>query len=276
MKTEIESVWRTEQEILDVIHAVCAEHNLRYSLAYGTLLGAVRHKGFIPWDDDIDIIMPREDYETLRSIWLKTGPQGYILQDNRTNPDFTQNFMKIRKDHTTFLQDEAERGKSYHKGVFVDIFPGDRVAPGKIGRKIQYLMGAVNLLFSRGYSSGTGGLVGAVERILLKIPEKYYPVLRNGAARIIRFWNKRTDCMYFVACTINASRHYYSHQLFENLKNIEFNGKEYRCVSDTDMVLKVEYGDYMQLPPESERVWKHHPILIDFEHNYEELNRTHE
>lgn len=118
-----QQIWATEQEILDVIHQVCTEHGLRYSLAYGTLLGAVRHKGFIPWDDDIDLMMPREDYEKLLVIWNQSAPKGYILQNTRTDSDFTQNFTKIRKDHTTFLQDEAERTKHYHKGIFVDIFP---------------------------------------------------------------------------------------------------------------------------------------------------------
>mgnify|MGYP000031386595 FL=1 len=68
-REEIEAVWNTEREILDVVHRVCTENNLRYSLAYGTLLGAVRHGGFIPWDDDVDLIMPREDYEVLLKIW---------------------------------------------------------------------------------------------------------------------------------------------------------------------------------------------------------------
>lgn len=75
-----QQIWATEQEILDVIHQVCTEHGLRYSLAYGTLIGAVRHKGFIPWDDDIDLMMPREDYEKLLAIWNEAAPKGYILQ----------------------------------------------------------------------------------------------------------------------------------------------------------------------------------------------------
>lgn len=273
MNGEIEQVWKTEQEILDVIHDICLKYNLRYSLAYGTLIGAVRHKGFIPWDDDIDIMMPREDYEKLRYIWNQAAPEGYILQDGRTNPDFTQSFMKIRKDHTTFLQDESEREKSYHKGIFVDIFPGDRVAPGAIGRKIQYAMCAIHLLFSRGHGSGSGGMVGLIEKVLMKLPKKCYPQIRSGASRMVQCWNGRTDCKYVFASTISASRHYYAPDMFDHLKCIEFNGKQYFSVADTDAVLRVEYGDYMQLPPESERVWKHHPIIVDFEHNYEELTQ---
>lgn len=266
-------IWATEQEILDVIHQVCTEHGLRYSLAYGTLIGAVRHKGFIPWDDDIDIMMPREDYEKLIAVWNQSAPKGYILQNTRTDSDFTQNFTKIRKDHTTFLQGEEERTKQYHKGIFVDIFPGDRVPSGKIGQKMQYIACAVNLLYSRGHTSGSGGVIGVTERILLNVSKEKYITRREYAEKKIRCWNGDGSLQYVFPSTIGSSRKYYPANLFENLKTIGFNGKEYMCVADADTILRIEYGDYMQLPPEEDRVWKHHPILIDFEHNYEELSR---
>lgn len=265
-------VWAEEQEILDVIHQVCTEYGLRYSLAYGTLLGAVRHKGFIPWDDDIDLIMPREDYEKLLVIWNEAAPKGYILQNTRTDPVFTQNFTKIRKDHTTFLQDEAERAKHYHKGIFVDIFPGDRVPSGKIGQKMQYIACAVNLLYSRGYASGSGGVIGITEKVLLKAPKEKYAVWRERAEKWIRHWNGRESLQYVFPNTIACSRRYYPANSFEEMKTIEFNGKQYMCVADANTILHIAYGDYMQLPPEKDRVWTHHPILIDFEHNYEELS----
>ena len=259
-------IWATEQEILDVIHQICTEHGLRYSLAYGSLIGAMRHKGFIPWDDDIDIMMPREDYEKLLAVWDQSAPKGYILQNTRTDSDFTQNFTKIRKDHTTFLQGEEERTKQYHKGIFVDIFPGDRVPSGKIGQNIQYIACAVNLLYSR-----SGGMIGKVERFLLKAPKEKYPVRRERAEKKIRSWNGNESLLYVFPNTIGCSRKFYPANLFEDMKTIEFNGKQYMCVADADTILRIEYGDYMQLPPEEERVWKHHPILIDFKHNYEEL-----
>ena len=272
VQSQIQQVWATEQEILDVIHKVCTENGLRYSLAYGTLIGAVRHKGFIPWDDDIDIMMPREDYEKLLAIWDQAAPKGYVLQNVRTDPDFTQSFTKIRKDHTTFLQFEFEREKHYHKGVFVDIFPGDRVAPSKLGRKIQYIACAVNLLYNRGHASGSGGIVGKVEKILLKAPTEKYSRRREASEKWIRRWNGNDSALYVFPSTIECSRRYYPANLFEKMQTLEFNGKDYQCVSGPDVILRVDYGDYMQLPPEEERVWKHHPIIIDFEHNYEELN----
>lgn len=271
MQLQMEKIWQVEREILDVIHRVCLEHNLRYSLAYGTLIGAVRHGGFIPWDDDIDIVMPREDYEKLVSIWNEAAPAGYIMQNVQNSPDYTNNFAKIRKDHTTFLQDEAEREKKYHKGVFVDIFPGDRVASGIISNKLQYVACAVNLLYSRGYTSGSSGVVGAVERILLGLPKGVWPALRNAAERFICRWNGREDLMWFFSGTISDAKKHYAANLFENMGTITFCGKEYACVADPDGFLRADYGDYMQLPPEEERTWKHHPIIIDLEHNYEEI-----
>lgn len=272
MQKQVEKVWAVECEILDVIHQVCKKHNLRYSLAYGTLIGAVRHGGFIPWDDDIDLVMPREDYERLISVWADSAPEGYILQNYRTSPDYTNNFAKIRKNHTTFLQDNKERTKKYHKGIFVDIFPGDRVASGKIANKLQFVACAVNLLYSRGYTSGSAGAIGKIERLLLSLPKCVRPGLRNASEKYIRKWNKNKNAMWVFPSTIRLAKRYYQADLFENMRTITFCGKEYSCVADPDTFLRTDYGDYMQLPPEEERVWLHHPIIIDFEHNYEELN----
>lgn len=272
LQEQIKQVWQVEQEILDVIHEVCTKHNLRYTLAYGTLLGAVRHRGFIPWDDDIDLIMPRDDYEKLLSIWNSCAPEGYILQNIRTNPDYTNTFSKVRKNHTTFLQDEAETAKLYHKGIFVDIFPADHVADKKLSNTAQYIACAVNLLFTRGYKSGSGGIIGIFESILLALPKRIRPTVRKWSENIIRKWNNNDQLQWFVPSTIEFARHYYPANLFDNMKTIGFCEKNYSCVSDPDSFLRADYGDYMQLPPEGERVWKHHPIIIDFEHNYEELN----
>lgn len=271
---QIEEVWKHEQEILDVIHQICRNNGLKYSLAYGSLIGAVRHGGFIPWDDDIDLMMPRQDYEKLRKIWAQEAPTGYILQDSRTDLDFTQNFLKIRKDHTTFLQFEEERTKSYHKGIFVDIFPGDRVPSGRISRKMQYIACAVNLLYSRGFSSETGGIVGLVEKVLLCIPKRFHYGIREAAGKYIQKWNMHAEYQYVFPSTISSSKKYYAADIFECMTEIRFSNKMYSCVKNADEVLRVEYGDYMQLPPESERVWKHHPLIIDFERNYEELEEN--
>ena len=265
----IEQLWKIELELLDIVHEICISHGLCYTLAYGSLIGAIRHGGFIPWDDDIDIIMPREDYEKLLSIWSKEVPEQYILQNIHINSDYTNTFSKIRKDHTTFLQ-IGEESKLYHKGIFIDIFPADRVAEGKVFNTLQYIACAVNLLYTRRYRSGSGGVVGLVEKILLVVPKVAWPRLRDMAEKIVRRWNDNCELRWFVPSTIEYARHYYPADLFENMGTISFCEKDYFCVANPDAFLRADYGDYMQLPPEEDRVWKHHPICLDFEKNYEE------
>lgn len=268
----LEDIWAVELEILDEIDRVCTENGLRYSLAYGTLLGAIRHGGFIPWDDDIDIMMPREDYDRLIQIWPAVARKEFLIQDDTMHDDYVNNYAKVRKDHTTFLQFDSERTCSYHTGLFVDIFPGERVAPTRIARNWQYFLFAVNLLFNRGYTSGTGGIVGLAERVLLRVvPRKNYRRISLAAGKRSRRWNDDTSCQIVFPNRIGCSKLYYPHDLFEHLDRKVFQGKSYSTFQDADRMLRIEYGDYMQLPPEEERIWAHHPIIVDFDHNYEEL-----
>ncbi len=266
----IHEVWKHEQEILDVVHKLCINNNLKYSLMFGSLLGAVRHGGFIPWDDDIDIIMPREDYEKLISLWPKEAPTGYLLQNKRTDSDFTQNFTKIRKDHTTFIQNEEEKKRKYHKGIFIDVFPADRVAPDCINRTFQYIANAINLLCARGYCSGNKGIIGGIEKIILNLPESLILKLYNNTEKYISRWNNNHKCKWYSPNTINVCRRYFTSDMFENIIMIRFNGAEYCCVRDYDKLLVIIYGNYLELPSVEERKWKHHPIVVDFENNYED------
>lgn len=267
----LHKVWAVEQEILDVIHNICKKHNLKYSLAFGTLLGAIRHGGFIPWDDDIDIMMPREDYEKLKSIWKTEAPSDYIMMDIDTHGDITNTFMKVVKNNTTFLQCEKDKKASFHKGIFVDIFPGDLVAPKGIKRKIQYFACAVYLLYTRGYASGSTGFVGFAEKILLKLPKKFQLFLRKKASNLVQKWNYTDSKLIFFVDVIRDCKRYYPSNMFNDIIDVSFCGKKYNSISIYDQYLSTMYKKYMQLPPEADRVWKHHPLLIDFEHNYEDL-----
>ena len=265
-------IWAAEQSILDEIHRICSVNHLRYSLAYGTLLGAVRHGGFIPWDDDIDIMMPREDYDKLRALWPEQAAAGFLYDCCELDPENRNTFSKIRKDHTTYLQKEAERNEQHPKGFFVDIFPGERVAPGKLSRLIQYMDFALELLFNRGHTSGMSGPVGIGERVLLWIvPKRRYHAFSLYFGRRGRRWNHRDGTAYVFPSTIRDCRLYYPADLFDDLEEISFSGKKYSTVREKDLALRTEYGDYMRLPPLEERVWKHCPILVDFSRNYEEL-----
>jgi lipopolysaccharide cholinephosphotransferase len=258
----LSKIWKIELEILDKFDDFCKKNKLKYSLAYGTLLGAVRHAGFIPWDDDIDVIMPRADYEYLLTNW---DIPDYILQNKRTNNDFNQNFTKIRKDHTAFLQDEHEKNVSYHTGIFIDVFPGDRVAPKGKARLQQYFYCALNLLYSREFTSGTKS--NFIEKILLGLPRELRLRILDTTDKKIQIWNE-SDNPFFFPSTLHDIKVFFASDLFDRMTDIVFEGKKYMCMYDYDNYLRNCYGDYKCLPPEEERVLKHHPVFIDTESNY--------
>ena len=118
--TKRKELWNTQLDIYQELKRVCDKYNLKVFAAYGTLLGLIRHKGFIPWDDDIDVFMLREDYEKLKAIDPKEWKEGYFFQNSYTDNLFRQH-AQIRKDNTTMLLDRDYR-KPYHRGVFIDIF----------------------------------------------------------------------------------------------------------------------------------------------------------
>lgn len=271
METTKKRLWKTEQEILDVFHDICTQNNLRYSLAYGTLIGAVRHKGFIPWDDDIDVVMPREDYDKLIEIWGKSAPKLYLLQNPANHLDLANNFIKIRKDHTTFVMYESERFCSYHTGIFIDVFPLDRVAPTEFKQKMQKLYCMIALLFNRGYVRETGIMPQIGKIILSVLPRKKHKQLEDWFMKKSTVWNGMINQDYLSLSTISWMDKHYRHDAFNDMIQLEFEGKMYNAFSDYHEVLTREYGDYMKLPPKVEQVWKHHPLVIDFEHNYEEI-----
>jgi len=122
-------IWETELDMLRLLDKLCKENNLKYFAEFGTLLGAVRHKGFIPWDDDIDVVMMRDDYNKLLEIAPDYFSYPYFFQNVYTNPQVIWSFSKIRDDRTSLVE-FPHLGKEFHQGIFLDIFPFDDVPDG--------------------------------------------------------------------------------------------------------------------------------------------------
>ena len=255
-------LWKNELQILDEFARVCKNNNLKYSLTYGTLIGAIRHKGFIPWDDDIDVMMPRHDYERLLEIWDQVADKNYILQNKTRETDFTQNFSKIRKKGTKFIQSEEEYNAKYNTGMFIDIFPLDRAAPNRPGRCLQIVATAVNLLLAKDFHSGKKGVYYWIEAAILKFPDSIKRKLYIETENIIAKYEGRNDLPLFSSCTIANASILYPKGTFDNLIDLQFENKKYLCTALYDDFLKQDYGDYMRLPPEEDRVLKHRPIEI--------------
>lgn len=254
----------TQLEILKYVNDFCFKNKIRYSIAYGTALGAVRHKGFIPWDDDMDICMLREDYNKFLSIWKDSDD--YILQNNETNSDFKQTFSKIRKRNTAFVQ-KNDVGKSFHKGIFIDIFPFDRKPVGKFKQINQKINVMLFQLYFRGYVPETNGTILKLgSAVLLKIHRKssYSKLAEKYLQKALKYNDDKT-LPVFDTCTFSDMQKQYDNNLFDDVEYIDFENCKLPIFKSYVNFLKTCYGDYMKLPPKGEQTWFHHHMLVDFE-----------
>lgn len=262
----------TQLEILNVIDAFCRKEEIHYSLYAGTLLGAVRHHGFIPWDDDLDICMERSEYERFIRAWSIEKPEGYVLQNKNNTPAFSQSFTKIRKEHTTFLESEWERGR-YHTGIFVDVFPIDRMPHTRIKWLIfQWKCMRYQLLNREYIPKNASGIVRWISKvILLSVPrERRSQKRQKDLEYLMSFTDSKLPRVAIE--TMATMRVPLPPNLTDHFTECEFEGGNYSVFEEWDEYLKRKFGDYMTPPPKRERLWRHHPVLIDFEHDLDELN----
>ena len=259
--SKIRKLQKVELEILKEADRVCKLLNIDYYLIGGTLLGAVRHGGFIPWDNDIDIAMKRDDYEAFRKYWEKENSGKYFYQDYKTEQHHTQEhaLLRLKGTHMQFVYHQTDKYSIQCDGIFLDIFPLD-YAPTTSRkqkaqqRKIKALSNLVQAKISRNYY-GTGKLKYAVKKILavfLKpVPFKY---LHKKIEKVMIKYN-HTDSPYLVSM---ASHYSYKKQLmlsevYGKPKKIKFEGLDFSAPEQTDVYLKQIYGDYMKLPSEESR-----------------------
>ena len=273
MDNILKQIQSTELEILIYFDKFCKENNLKYSLSGGTLLGAVRHKGFIPWDDDVDCMMMRDDYDRLVSLWNeKADTDKFILQLKDNSPAFSQSFAKIRKNHTSFLQ-KGEPAGEYHNGLFIDIMPADRLPKGKIREFLYYIDVMFYQLFTREFAPPQSGFVmkTITSAIISLTNKKSRASLRKKLLKKLTKYNENKNLQIISFETIDSMHRHYSADLMNETIDIEYEGVMLKASSKWKEILEIGYGDYMQYPPEEEQVWKHHPIVIDFEHNLEDI-----
>ena len=206
-------------EILTVIKKICEDNEIKFSLFAGTALGAIRHNGFIPWDDDVDIVMSRNDYIKFKKVCEKELPNQYFYQDYHTDPGFTQCFAKIRDNNTTYIEEGTEDLKM-NRGIFVDIFPFDVVPNSYIRRKTQYIYACFNLLLSRGKpSTNDGKLMYIITKILLKsIPKKYhYKIKSICEKKVLRYKDDKNGELAELTSTFGLLKKTYPKDLLDSL-----------------------------------------------------------
>lgn len=259
-RERIRNLQLIEFQILKEVDRICKENNITYYLAEGTLLGAIRHHGFIPWDDDLDISMPREDYEKFLKVAPKEINKMYEVQHSTTIKDYWSPFIKVRYlDNSLYSQSHIAH-LTNNNGPYIDIFPID-IVPEKISfkQKIQ----AVERKYLRGMISYKLGLKKPTTKKakIIKFTSKFVSIKRIHILlnKTLTRYNS-ADNKYMVNL---CSYHYYRNQIvpkewYGKPRYIKFEKGKFPIPSETKKILNQVYGDYMELPPIEKRVIKHH------------------
>ena len=254
-------------DILSYVDSWCNTHNIRYYLMYGTLLGAIRHKGFIPWDDDIDIAMPRKDYELfMRTFSSKDSNNRYsVVNVNNTRGYYLQ-FGKV-VDNTTLLKEHLKGGIEI--GVYIDIFPLDNLTreggtSEECQEDIRHLIKRIkpyrDILNAKlhPWDKKRTLMRNVIAAIIsyLPIPKKF---LINKIDKIARYYENEENPEYIGVAVFNIYRgkEAIKAEFFREIKRMKFEGRDFNVPVGYDGILSRTYGDYMTPPPEKDRISHH-------------------
>lgn len=270
-KATLKEIQNIELDMLVVFDEFCKKHDIKYSLFSGTLLGAIRHKGFIPWDDDIDVAMLREEYNKLLSIkdFSFFKEKGLTLFSHELNNEYIYPFAKLSQDKTARTEKGTINGKNVKLGIAIDIFPLD--ALGNLyeeAKKDRYMARYyINLLCYKFFKSPHTGinLLNIVKRIRQKvlqlIPYEYYIRKINNIIDKYDIHNsKYLSLLVWAGCDNTI----YEKYCFDYYIDCQFENKYFPIFKDYDKILTVLFNDYMTLPPEDKRKPMHlEDIYID-------------
>lgn len=258
-KMTIAEIQQVSLDILKDIHTFCIKGGIKYSLAYGTLIGAIRHKGFIPWDDDVDIMMPRPDYE--RFVRSYKSSKGFeILPEGK---DSMIAMARVYDTQKTYVLMSKSPWCKREVGVWIDIFPIDGAENDFNKFKVRvdeiYTLWVKNIYFrlSQVPFNLKKGLIHNIRLFKNKILWKRHNKNIQHINRMRTIEYGSTKYVTSLAVPECKEKEYYPIHLFDEYINLEFENHTFLSIKEYDKALKLVYGDYMQLPPEEDRKPKH-------------------
>ena len=248
-----------ELELLEEFDRICRAHDIPYCIIAGTLLGAVRHGGFIPWDDDADVALLRPDYERFREACrTELDPEKYYFQDHQVTPGYRWGYGKLRRADTLFLRENQEH-MPYDQGVFIDVFPLDAVPESHAGRAVKNFQCFCvrKVLWSPVGALAAGSApLRAWYKALARIPDKV--AYRWLDSLIERARNTKSRWVRILMFPTPNREYGYLREWYENRAPITFEGIEFSGMADASSYLTFKFGNYRELPPEGQR--KTHPV----------------
>lgn len=251
------------------VDRICRAHGIKYFITGGTMLGAVRHKGFIPWDDDLDVGLRRDEYEKFLSAAKDELDDGFFLQTNRTDPEYSLPYCKLRVNGTKFMN-VGDRRQNIHHGAFIDVFPMDAAPAGKLARLAHgntvYFLKMALLARSRfdpqGTVSGSRMPLFKALRLLLR-PFRLGTLMRWTERAMRMFGGRRTGWAVNLCGTYGYKREVVPVAFLEEYVLVPFEGHEVYTMKNWDAYLTQIYGNYMQPPPEDKRSTGHEPVELE-------------
>lgn len=250
---ESDEIKKVLLEILKYVDTICKENNINYSLGHGTLLGAIRHKGFIPWDDDIDIFLKRPEYNRLIEVLYSKNDTRYKVFSLKDEGYFYP-YAKVSDMSSVIL--EKNWPDYQNLGLNIDVFPIDYLPEGRekeyYDKTKQYEKCLYNCLTDIAYADDN-----KIKHFIKKILRHH--AVNNCRKKGEKYWKEKINSMTKIAdsnkmaCIVTGEYSLWDKKMFENYIDVEFENNKFSAVRDYDEMLKSIYGDYMKLPPENER-----------------------